>query len=329
MIQLNDDGPNLEVSGSYGEMQGLISKLKGRGFLWDPAKRVWYTPAGNLTATQVTNLKKLLGIGGKREDASTARAAENAARAAENAARNAELFSEVLATSPLGCSWSRTPGKPGHVSLANLPYDQRDEAKAAGGTWNISSWQFSPDTTDPIRFRALTDTVEKRSKRLAVRVAQVRDYLGSPVSWPILDVKLFLTRNEVHIGGNTHPIQGIIREHLKDARLEGRDYVVGEQVTDQQQLEAFVAAMNKAEAGHPATPAIPPHAIPNSKAGPCGFCGGQVPPREGYIQKEAFPTGIDADEVSTMRWVVYHADSRVCRANGSKPLLRSGKDQHI
>ena len=324
MITFRELESTIEVSGTYNEMVGVMSKLKARGFRWDPSRKVWWSPKAKLTPMQISNVKKL--VDGVNTD--VAEVTKGVAEANTEAAE--KLFKDALELKFTGFLW-KVRGKA--LLLSGRTYDVKDYTRDAGGVWlsGDNAYLFELANVKPAGFKRLLDTMTTMSNRWAVQIAKVVEYLSKAKEWPTLGIKMLYNnqRNSVDISGNTREYRNDIKNEIPDARWDSSSWYVGRTQVTQKQLEDLAKLLDRDEAKALAQREAQPteekpketqeRRIPNRKPGPCHTCGEYVKSGDGYIRKIYDPnfesSYNDDDDDGQLRWVIFHSDPKICEAN--------------
>lgn len=67
-IQWSETPTDYQISGTYNELKSHLKKIKNQGWQWDPRTKVWSISKSKITPRQLTNIKKVLGLGEKSID---------------------------------------------------------------------------------------------------------------------------------------------------------------------------------------------------------------------------------------------------------------------
>ena len=322
MIQLKETVQGeLEVTGTYNEMQPILSKLKSRGFMWNPSTRVWHISRSRLTDAQYKNLQKLLG--GSNE--------AKAEKVKVDSEVNQKLFDRALEKSKefIGLRFERKPT--GAISLFGRVSDVYKDAKEAGGLYNSQTFLFTFADTKPKEFEQLLDKIETVCHRWAVQVAMLKDYLTPSKKWPTLNLRMWFdaARSRIVIDGDTKPVKDQVQRYLDHVRWDpSMGWAVPYLDTSKNEVETLCKYFDELEekaVNAPkveAQPRMQPKR-PNTKGDYCRTCGGYVKPGDGYIIRVYDPLlaerkGYEDDMV----WVVYHNDKSVCESVKAEREIR-------
>lgn len=302
--EVTRDGTDyVEVRGEYEAIQPIIQQLKTKGGSWDPRRGVWYFYT--LSPRVRKNLQKVI------DDANDLWARR--LKMHENQRSEVpELFKIALATDLLGYSFRKIGDG---ILLEGETYSVRDYALDAGGTWDAGKkcYLFDPAKVKVDKFKAMLSFMAHYSKELAVRLANVKEYLRHPKTWPTLGITMSLDDEWVEIKGNTRPYSSSIKQELQGVFWDGTAWKLDIMKASRATLTDVVEELDRdellerARSEHAADPENRFREYdrkPLLRPDDCAVCNNRVRPDEGYLAKvyDEFE-----DDVS---WKAFHTECR-------------------
>jgi len=172
-MQITEKDNLVVISGTYMEMRDILSKLKSRGFRYDPSDKTWWIEKSKMSDLKMKRLQEL--VDGKEEEIDSERTDK-----IELAVTNKSLYGQKISQSPWE-PWYKISQTQEDFGISGDTYRIKEKLFKAGGRWSNPEYRFSwslPTEKLELLFKFLDDEFVEMERIKKNVLSEVRGYSG-------------------------------------------------------------------------------------------------------------------------------------------------------